>query len=196
MDRKRRLLSACLCCLPLVTAFSGAAHAQREGGVDVGKQSQFAKLVPAEDIEQAAVQQYAQLKQQATAKRALMPADHPQAIRLRYIAERLIPFADDWNPRAKQWKWEVALLASDQLNAFCMPGGKIAFFYGILSQLKLSDDEVAMIMGHEMAHALREHAREQIGKNTATRGAIELGAALFGLGSGGRLLADLWAASC
>jgi predicted Zn-dependent protease len=85
----------------------------------------------------------------------------------------------------------VNLIGSKQINAFCMPGGKIAFFYGILNELKLNDDEVAMIMGHEMTHALREHAREQMGKTMATRGAIEIGSALLGLGSGGRLLADM-----
>ena len=190
MNRHRRHLITCLCFAPLAFAFSGATRAERDG-VEVGKQSQFTQLVSAEQVEQAAVQQYAQLKQQAIAKGALAPADHPQALRLRYIADRLIPFAGEWNPRAKQWKWEVSLLVSEQLNAFCMPGGKIAFFSGILSQLKLTDDEVAMIMGHEMAHALREHAREQIGKNTATQGAIALGAALLGLGDGARMVAGL-----
>ena len=113
--------------------------------------------------------------------------------RLRYIAERLIPHTPEWNPRARQWQWQVNLIGSQQLNAFCMPGGKIAFYYGILDKLKLNDDEVATIMGHEMAHALREHARERMGKTVATRGAIELGSALFGLGVGGRYLADMGA---
>ena len=72
-----------------------------------------------------------------------------------------------------------------------MPGGKIAFFWGILARLQLTDDEVAMIMGHEMAHALREHARERMGKSFATRGALEIGAALFGLGDLGRLAAGM-----
>ncbi len=160
-------------------------------GIDVGKRSSFAKLVPADQVEQAAAQQFVQMQNQARQKRALAPDDHPQLLRLRYIAKRMIPFAPAWNPRASQWRWEVVLIGSPEINAFCMPGGKIAFFWGILAKLQLSDDEVAMIMGHEMAHALREHARERIGKSYATRGAVELGSALLGLGNTGRLVAGL-----
>jgi predicted Zn-dependent protease len=160
-------------------------------GVEVGKKSIFAGAVSANDIEQAASQQYVQMQRQAAEQRALAPADHPQVVRLRAIAQRLIPYTYEWNERARQWKWEVNLIGSKQVNAFCMPGGKIAFYYGILEQLQLSDDEVAMIMGHEMTHALREHARERMGKTMATRGAIEVGAAIFGLGGISRLAADM-----
>ena len=151
----------------------------------------FTNAVPAEQIERAASGQYAQLLAQGRGQGKLASANHPQLKRLRVIASRIIPFTYEWNPRARQWKWEVNLLDSPQINAFCMPGGKIAFFYGILEKLKLSDDEVAMVMGHEMTHALREHSREQLGKTFATRAAIEIGAAVFGLGTGGRLLADM-----
>jgi predicted Zn-dependent protease len=160
-------------------------------GVDVGPRSSFSKLVSAEQIEQASLQQYRQMQQQAAQKKALAPPDHPQVVRLRAISQRLIPYTYEWNERARQWKWEVNLIGSKQVNAFCMPGGKIAFYYGILDQLKLNDDEVAMIMGHEMTHALREHARERMGKTMATRGAIELGAAIFGLGDIGRGVAGM-----
>lgn len=167
------------------------APAWAQDGVDVGKQSRFTKLVSAEQVEAAAQQQYAQMMRQAQSQKALAPANNAQLIRLRAIAQRIIPFAGSWNARAQQWRWEVNLIGSKELNAFCMPGGKIAFYYGILQQLQLSDDEVAMIMGHEMAHALREHARERMGKNMATNGAIQLGAALFGLGDVGRGLANM-----
>ena len=160
-------------------------------GVDVGKNSGFAKLVPADQVEKAAAQRFVQMQSQARQQRALAPGDHPQLVRLRYIAKRIIPYTTAWNKRAAQWKWEVILLGGAQINAFCMPGGKIAFFWGILSKLQLSDDEVAMIMGHEMAHALREHARERMGKSFATRGALEIGAALFGLGDLGRMAAGM-----
>ncbi len=163
----------------------------RDGGVDVGKQSSFSKLVSAEQVEQAATQQYAQLLQEARSKNALVPAGDAQTERLRAIAQRIIPFTADWNPRAAQWKWEVNLLANKQINAFCMPGGKIAFFTGLVQQLELTDDEVAMVMGHEVAHALREHARERMGKSAATGLGLELGAALLGLGDGGRTLAGI-----
>ena len=165
--------------------------AQQREGVDVGKNSSFAKLVPADQVEQAAAQQFVQMQRQAASKQALAPNEHPQVQRLRYIAKRIIPYTPSWNRRAEHWKWEVALIGSPQINAFCMPGGKIAFYWGILQKLQLNDDEVAMIMGHEMAHALREHARERIGKSYATRGAIELGSALLGLGNTGRLVAGM-----
>ena len=167
-----------------------AASAFGREGVDVGPPSVFAKAVPAEQIERSAARQYFALVQQSANRRNLAPESHPQLRRLRAIAARIIPFASQWNPRARQWRWEINLIGSNQVNAFCMPGGKIAFYYGILDKLRLSDDEVAMVMGHEMAHALREHAREQMGKSLATRGAVEIGSAILGLGNGGRLLAD------
>jgi predicted Zn-dependent protease len=152
---------------------------------EVGGTSGFAKLVPAEQVEAAAAQQYVQMTRQAADKKALAPASHPQVVRLRAIAERIIPYCAPWNPRAKQWKWEVNLLGSPQINAFCMPGGKIAFHWGILQKLQLDDDEVAMIMGHEMAHALREHARERMGKTAATRVGAGVVSSLLGLGAVG-----------
>ena len=157
------------------------------------KRSAFTQVASADQVEQAAGQQYRQMLQQAQAQRVLAPADNGQLQRLRYIAHRIIPHTSACNPRAQQWRWDVNLIGSNELNAFCMPGGKICFYSGILSKLRLDDDEVATIMGHEMAHALLEHARERIGKNMATRGAIELGAALLGLGNVGRAGADIGA---
>ena len=166
-------------------ALGGPALAQ----VDVGNASMARNLVPADRIEAAGVQQYGQLLAQARAKGALAGDNNAQLQRLRTIAQRLIPFATPWNTRAREWKWEVNLIGSKQINAFCMPGGKIAFFTGILEQLKLSDDEVAMVMGHEMAHALREHARARLAKSAGTGAALSIGAQLLGLGQVGDLAA-------
>lgn len=160
-------------------------------GVDVGPPSRTAGMVPADQLEQAAAAEYRKMLQEARAQRALAPDNHPQVVRLRAIAQRIIPQSTQWNPRARDWQWEVNLIGSQQINAFCMPGGKIAFYWGILDKLQLDDDEVAMIMGHEAAHALREHARERLAKTTLTRGAVEIGAALLGLGDLGRVAAGL-----
>lgn len=166
-------------------------HAPAQAQVEVGKASVMRQLVPAETLENSATQQYQELLQKAKAQGALADAGNPQLQRLRGIAQRLIPYAAQWNPRAGQWRWEVNLIGSKQINAFCMPGGKIAFYTGIIDQLKLTDDEIAMIMGHEMAHALREHSREQLAKNQATSIGISLGAQLLGLGDIGNAAARL-----
>jgi Zn-dependent protease with chaperone function len=168
-----------------------AVQAQTREGVQVGETSVFTKIGSADQIEHDASLQYQQTLGQASKQHALGPADHPQVQRLRTIMDRLIPYAAEWNPRAQQWKWEVNLIGSNQINAYCMPGGKIAFYTGILDQLKLTDDEVAMIMGHEMAHALREHARERMAKSKVTGIGLSVASALLGLGQLGDVAANL-----
>ena len=172
-------------------AVAGATAEPALAQVDVGNASGLRNLVPADALESAATQQYSELLAQARAQRALAPSNHPQLRRLRAIATRLVPYALEWNPRARDWRWEVNLIGSQQINAFCMPGGKIAFYTGILDKLRLSDDEVAMVMGHEMAHALREHARARMAKSEATNIGLRLGAQLLGLGNMGDLAANL-----
>ena len=166
-----------------LAAFAGGTAAQpaaKPEGVEVGQPSALRHLVPAERLEHAAAQQYGALMRQAAAKRALAPDDHPQVIRLRAIGKRVIAHTARFNPQAAKWQWEVNLIGSNQINAFCMPGGKIAFFTGILDRLKLTDDEVAAVMGHEVAHALREHARERVAKSELTRLGVTIAAVLAG----------------
>lgn len=171
---------------------AGAAAAQPAlAQVDVGESSGLRKLVPAETLERSASRQYTEVLAEARAQDALAGDGHPQLQRLRAIARRLIPHTAQWNPRARSWHWEVNLIGSKQINAWCMPGGKIAFYTGILDKLQLSDDEVAMVMGHEMAHALREHARERLAKTQATGLGLSIAAQLFGLGQLGDAAANL-----
>lgn len=165
----RRHLLACA----LAMALMPAAWAD---GIELARPSALRSLVPASVLEQEARQQYAALKQQAARQGALAPEHHPQLRRLRGIAQRMIPLVARYNPRAAEWSWEINLIASREINAFCMPGGKIVFYSGLLDSLQLSDDEAAMVMGHEIAHALREHARERTAKSTLTN----LGAQLLG----------------
>ena len=175
----------------LLAAAGSAVVVPAAAQVEVGKSSNLRKLVPAGDLEQAAAQQYAQMMAEASSKGALAPQGNPQLARLQRIATKLVPQTAQWNDRSTGWKWEVNLLNSKQINAFCMPGGKIAFYTGILDQLQLTDDETAMIMGHEMAHALREHARARIAKSQGTGTILSIGSQLLGLGQLGNVVAGL-----
>jgi len=171
-------------------AAGAAAATPVLGQVEVGEASRLRGLVPAAELENMATQEYAKMMAQARSQNALAPENHPQLQRLREVASRLIPHSTKWNDRARQWRWEVNLIGSKQINAFCMPGGKIGFFTGILDQLQLGEDETAMVMGHEMAHALREHARARIAKTQGTGTLLSLGAQLFGLGALGDVAAQ------
>jgi len=173
-------LAACAGMAPAQqSAAQPAEQATVQDGIQVRPLSRLRVLAPEEVVESQSKQQYMAMMQQANQKGALVPAGHPQVVRLRAIAKRLIPYTARWNPASSKWEWQVNLIASDQVNAFCMPGGRIGFFSGILTQLKLTDDEVAAIMGHEVAHALREHSRAQMVKSTGTNLGFRLGGALL-----------------
>ena len=159
--------------------------------VRVGEASRLRNLVPADEIEGAATQEYTKLLQEAKQQGALAPESSPQLQALRAIAARLIAQSAQWNERARQWHWEVNLIGSKQINAFCMPGGKIAVFTALLDQLRLTIDETAMVLGHEMAHALREHARARIAKSEGTGTLLSIGAQLLGLGQFGNMAANI-----
>lgn len=158
---------------------------QTTHGGAVGIERSQMMMVSSQEVEQASSKQYQEVLAEARKKNALN-RDAAQVQRVRRIADRLIPQTTVFRPDAASWKWEVNVLSSDELNAWCMAGGKIAFYSGLMDKLKLSDDEIAAVMGHEIAHALREHARERISKSVATGLGISVAGALLGVGQGGQ----------
>ena len=130
------------------------------GAVGVDRAQTMSNLVSARQLEQGAVQAYQQALTQASQKGALN-RDAAQTARVRAIAQRLTPHTAAFRADAPGWKWEVNVLTSPDVNAWCMPGGKIAVYTGLIQKLNATDDELAAVMGHEIAHALREHSRER-----------------------------------
>ena len=87
----------------------------------------------------------------------------PRARKVREITERLIAQAVRYRPESEKWAWEVQVIDEPKtVNAFCMAGGKMAIYTGMFEQLKATDDEIAQVMGHEIAHALADHTRERM----------------------------------
>ena len=166
--------------LAIALAGLSGCETTTEGGAVGASRSQL-MLVSSAQLDQMAVQSYAKLKADATHKGALN-RDAAMLARVRAIASRLEPQTRVFRADAPGWNWEVNVISSDALNAFCMPGGKIMVYAGLINHLNLTDAEIAIVLGHEISHALREHSREQVSQAMAAQTAIGLGAALLGLG--------------
>jgi predicted Zn-dependent protease len=151
-------------------------------GGAVGADRSQLLLVSSAQLEAMAVQQYAAMKTEAS-NEGTLNKDPAMLKRVNAISQRLIPQTAIFRGDALDWNWEVNVIDSEQLNAFCMPGGKIMVYSGLINNIALSDQEIAIVIGHEIAHALREHSREQVSQAMAAQTAIDIGASLLGLGA-------------
>jgi predicted Zn-dependent protease len=163
--------------LALAALLPACANTTRPGAVGINRSQLM--MASSEEVNRISAASYNEQNQKAKDKNILVTSG-PTYDRLKFIANRLIPqtvaFRDDTN----QWDWRLTLIDAPVLNATCAPGGKITFYTGIIEQLNLSDDEIAAIMGHEIAHALREHGRERVSQATAQNVFVKIAAALAG----------------
>ena len=104
--------------------------------------------------------------------------------RINAVFVRMAPYADLENKTGQKFDWKLAVLKSDTVNAYVAPGGKVVFYTGIVNKLNLTNDEIAAIMGHEMTHALEEHAKSKIGAQALTNLAIGIGTSYAGANIG------------
>lgn len=163
--------------LALVALLSACASTTRPGAVGVSR-SQF-MMASTEDVNRLSAASYSEQNQKAKEKNILVTSG-PTYDRLKLIANRLIPQTEVFRDDTRQWDWQLTLINAPTLNATCAPGGKITFYTGIIEQLNLNDDEIAAIMGHEIAHALREHGRERVSQAAAQNVLVNIATALAG----------------
>jgi predicted Zn-dependent protease len=183
---KQRILW-CVFGVFLVVTGCQTVQTTRSGEVSVDRRQQMSVFTPSPaQVNAVARQQYLQVTQ-AAGKKGALNRDPTQTERVRRIAQRLIPHTAVFRDDAVRWQWQVNVLTSDEVNAWCMPGGKIAVYTGLIEQLELTDDELAALMGHEIAHALREHTREQMGRQQATAAGTAVGKAVLEIFTGVRL---------
>lgn len=145
--------------LIVAALLQGCANTTNTGAI--GLQRSQLLLVSSEAVNSQAAKGFQQLTSDARSKK-LLNTDQAMTQRVRKIGQDLIAHVAVFRPDAQNWAWEINVFESDEINAFCAPGGKIGVYTGIVRKLQLSDDELAAVMGHEIAHALREHSREKV----------------------------------
>ena len=166
-----------------------AVNTTTGGAVGVDRKQYMFSMLSTEQVNQMYAQSYHEAISQASNEGVLVTGT-PDARRVQAISQRLIAQAPVFRPDAAQWPWEVSLIDSKDLNANCGPGGKIMVYTGLVEQLRLTDDELAAVIGHEIAHALREHSREALSRAYGVDLATQLGSAL-GVGVGGLQMANM-----
>ncbi|WP_353439820.1 M48 family metallopeptidase [Polynucleobacter sp. UK-FUSCHL-C3] len=166
------LASACL--------LVACANTSRPGVVGV-ERSQF-MMISASQIDRISASSFEQ-QAKAAQKKNILITSGPQYERLKTIANRLIPQTAVFRDDTHSWNWGLQLIDSPMVNATCAPGGRITFYTGIINKLNLTDDEIAAIMGHEIAHAVREHGREQVSQALAQNVITNVALATAGAGS-------------
>jgi predicted Zn-dependent protease len=189
-DRSEVHRGALVLALAATLALPACETVQTTQAGAVGVERKQAMLVSSDQINSAAVSAYRQTLQSASQKGSLN-RDPAQVQRVRAITQRLIPATGAFRKDAPGWKWEVNVISSPDVNAWAMPGGKIAVYTGLIEKLRLTDDELAAIIGHEIAHALREHGRERASQQMAQGLAVGVIGAAVGLGGLGQDLAGL-----
>ena len=159
--------SAWFCLFAAMTLTACETVQTTQGGVvGVERRQSMSSLVSSTQMDRSAAQAYRQVIAEAGKKNQLN-RDSAQVERVRGIASRLIPSTAAFRADAPNWNWEVNVISTDEVNAWCMPGGKIAVYTGLIEKVQITDDELAAVMCHEMSHALREHSRERASQQAA-----------------------------
>lgn len=161
--------------------FAGCETVQTTQGGAVGVDRSQRMAVSTEEIHQLANKQYDQILAEQRQK-GLLNANPAHVKRVRAISTRLIAQTPVFRSDARQWNWEVNVMTAPEINAWCMPGGKIAVYTGLIEKLQVTDDELAAVIGHEIAHALREHARERASQQMIAGSLISVGSSILGAG--------------
>lgn len=175
------------CLVPFL--FLGCLSSTTSAGAVDASRTQLL-LISSDTMNNSAIQEYSKVISEARAKNTLNQ-DSKTAAKVKEIAKKLISQVGVFRQDALKWDWEVNVITSDTVNAWCMPGGKIAVYTGIIEKLHLNDDELAAVMGHEIAHALREHSREQASQDQIKNIGIWATSQFLGLGDLGTAALNL-----
>ncbi|WP_128544211.1 M48 family metallopeptidase [Larkinella soli] len=137
-------------------------------------------LIPNEQMLPLSFSNYKEVLDTSRVVRSGSQADMIRRVggRIRQAVESYMA-ANNFSSRLKGFQWEFNLIESPQVNAWCMPGGKVAFYTGILPYTQ-NEAGVATVMGHEVSHAIAEHGNERMSEGMLAQGLLSAGQVALG----------------
>jgi predicted Zn-dependent protease len=143
-----------------------SAQTTRSGSVGVSREQLMPALVDDEEFLTEAALKYKRVIS-AARRHVLLDREPSQLQRARQTMQRLTAQTGAFRDDAPGWSWDIHVITADRIGAWCLPGGKMVISSALFDRVKPTDDELAAVIGHEIAHALREHAREEKGRKMA-----------------------------
>lgn len=163
---------SCFSCFSCFTTTTSAGN--------VGADRSQLMLVSEEEMEESANTSYAEVIAEAK-KAGTLNVDKTVVARVNKVAKNLIAQTGTFREDALSWDWQINVITDETVNAWCMPGGKIVVYTGIIDSLSLTDAQLAAVLGHEIAHALREHSREQASSEAVKNAGLAVVSSVAGL---------------
>lgn len=171
-NQEKRLLPnfvgvcACACAVFTLAGCERAGRAQEFMDAHAALREQSHVHLISRDLTEAiSAQVYPETLDQEARKGHPIDKDPEQLKQALHITGQLVAQAERMYPHSRGWEWDLHVIGRDEINAWCMAGGKMVMYSGLIKLVGGDPHKIAAVMGHEISHALLEHSRQSMSRD-------------------------------